>query len=372
MAKAKYTRGSDGYWRTKAWDGTYNPDGTKHRINLKSAKSSADLERQVNALKREVESGQALKSTDTSFCEYAQTWLTTYKAVRSGNTRRMYDNIIEKHLSTLEGVKLRDIRKTHFQIVINSALDYPRICQQIKITFRQIIKAAIADRYLPDSALRNICDDVDLPKYRAKERRPLTDLEKAAIRNADFSPMERTFVYLIYGCGLRRSEALALRRIDIDLMASELTVCQALEFDGNNPSPKEPKSDNGYRRVPIPPFLADHLREYLPTINGDYLFHGRYSRLMTLSGYRRMWERILKKMNLAAGGKENIWVIHGLTAHIFRHNYCTELCYQVPAISTKKIAQLLGDNEKMVLQVYSHIVEKKENAEEVIGKVICL
>ncbi len=51
MAKAKYTRGSDGYWRTKAWDGTYNPDGTKHRINLKSAKSSADLERQVNALK---------------------------------------------------------------------------------------------------------------------------------------------------------------------------------------------------------------------------------------------------------------------------------------------------------------------------------
>ncbi len=36
MAKAKYKRYSDGYYRTRAWDGTYNPDGSKHRINLKS------------------------------------------------------------------------------------------------------------------------------------------------------------------------------------------------------------------------------------------------------------------------------------------------------------------------------------------------
>ena len=51
MAKAKYKRGTDGYYRTKAWDGTFNADGTKHRINLKSDKSSRDLENQVNELK---------------------------------------------------------------------------------------------------------------------------------------------------------------------------------------------------------------------------------------------------------------------------------------------------------------------------------
>ena len=45
MATQKYKRGKDGYFRTKAWDGTYNPEGTKHRINLKSDKSSKDLER---------------------------------------------------------------------------------------------------------------------------------------------------------------------------------------------------------------------------------------------------------------------------------------------------------------------------------------
>ena len=64
--------------------------------------------------------------------------------------------------------------------------------------------------------------------------------------------------------------------------------------------------------------------------------------------------------------------VPGLTAHIFRHNYCTELCYQVPKISIKKIAQLMGDTEKMVLDVYNHISEERENAEAVISDVFRL
>lgn len=43
--------------------------------------------------------------------------------------------------------------------------------------------------------------------------------------------------------------------------------------------------------------------------------------------------------------------ITGLTAHIFRYNYCTMLCYQIPKISLKRISQLLGDKEKMALDV---------------------
>ena len=41
-----------------------------------------------------------------------------------------------------------------------------------------------------------------------------------------------------------------------------------------------------------------------------------------------------------------------MTAHMCRHNYCTRLCYEIPKISTKKIAELMGDTEQMVLKVY--------------------
>ena len=46
MASKKYTCGADGYYQTKVWDGTYDQNGRKHRITLRSNKSSRDLERQ--------------------------------------------------------------------------------------------------------------------------------------------------------------------------------------------------------------------------------------------------------------------------------------------------------------------------------------
>lgn len=85
-----------------------------------------------------------------------------------------------------------------------------------------------------------------------------------------------------------------------------------------------------------------------------------------------MWRQIVKKMNYAAGGTDSFPVVQDLTAHIFRHNYCTNLCYQVPAISIKKIASLLGDTEKMVMNVYNHIWEEKEDAQAVVNEVLAI
>ena len=75
MAKAKYKQNSRGAWETKIWDGTYNADGSKHRKRLVSRKSSADLEKQVNKLKNEVENGKFVQNTDIMFLDYAKHWL---------------------------------------------------------------------------------------------------------------------------------------------------------------------------------------------------------------------------------------------------------------------------------------------------------
>ena len=80
---------------------------------------------------------------------------------------------------------------------------------------------------------------------------------------------------------------------------------------------------------------------------------------MTKSSYVKLWAGIQKKM----GSPD-------LTAHIFRHNYCTNLCYQIPTISIKKIAELLGDNEKMVIEVYNHIILEKEDAQKAVEQAL--
>ena len=189
MAKAKYTRGKDGFFRTKIWDGTYNVDGSKHRVILSSKKSSADLEKKVNDLKAKVKNGEVVQQTEKMFITYAREWKTTYKDVREGNTARMYDNLIEKHLIALDKVKLSDIRRMHFQLVINNASDKPCTCSQIALTFRQIVKTAVREKMLPAGAYNDICEGIDLPKYKAKEKRALYPEEVEAVKTADFTPM---------------------------------------------------------------------------------------------------------------------------------------------------------------------------------------
>lgn len=375
MAKAKYKKNSRGEYHTRIWDGTYNQDGSKHRVNLKSKKSSADLERQVNALKSKVENGQYVQNSDVLFLDYAREWLQVKKGVREMNTRAMYKNIVEKHLSFLSDVRLSDIRNSHFQLAINRALDKPRTCQQIYITFRQILKMAVTDNYIGAGMYDMICADISLPKYTRREKRPLTEIEKAALPEADFTDREKAFIYIIYSCGLRRGEALALSAFDFSFKGnrSTLSVTKALIFENNKPEIKDmPKTDNGFRTIPLPGQAAKFLKGYISGLDGIQLFPSKNNPLITQSSYVKMWQSIVRKMNCAAGGTDAFPVIEGLTAHIFRHNYCTELCYRVPEISIKKIAQLMGDTEKMVMDVYNHIIDEREDVYGVIGDALAM
>ena len=85
---------------------------------------------------------------------------------------------------------------------------------------------------------------------------------------------------------------------------------------------------------------------------------------ITHSSYVKMWERIRKVISDVTGEPCD------LTAHIFRHNYCTQLCYQIPTVSIKRIAQLLGDTESMVLNVYNHIMLEKEDSAGAINAAL--
>lgn len=379
MAKAKYTKNSRGEYATKVWDGTYNPDGTKHRVNLKSNKSSADLERKVNALKQKVESGNYVVPTDKLFGEYADEWLTVRKSSRGINTRTMYKNIIDKHLAFLSTVRLCDIRNSHFQTAINNALDKPRTCQQIYITFKQIIRMAVTDSYITEEMAKNITTDISLPKYEKTEKRPLSEVEKATLKDCLSSniltPREKAYLLIIFSTGLRRCEALALTAFDFSFSASgnSVSITKDLIFEGNNPEIRMmTKTSNGLRSVPLPADVAAWLKEYIAGLSGTNLFSCKTSSLITKSSYDKMWASIIRKMNTAAGGSSVFPVIDDLTAHIFRHNYCTNLCYQVPAISIKKIAQLLGDTERVVIDVYNHIIEEKEDVSGVINDLFAI
>jgi integrase len=376
MAKTKYSYDEKrGGWSTLVWDGTYTSTGAKHRKRITSKKSSRDLENQVEAIRRQIEEGNSLDYCDLSFYDYALQWLSAAKASREKNTKFMYENAIRVHLSFLSGVKVSDIRHSHFQQAINQQIDHPRTCEVIAMTFKQIVKSAVRDHLLPRSALDDILSDISMPAKKKSEKRALTELEKEAVRKVSLPDRKLSFLLILYYCGLRREEALALTADDFSWEDKVVRIRRAIIFVGNNPELKNyPKSANGLRDVPLPDALIERIRDYVDSADG-FLFRGRNADMMTLSAYVRMWDSIVNALNVAVGYNPNAKKnkmekpIQDLTAHIFRHNYCTELCYQIPLITTKMIARILGDTEKMVLDVYSHIVENKESVGEAVNKI---
>lgn len=354
MAKAKYKQGKDGYWQTKVWDGTYNEDGTKHRITMRSKKSSRDLENQVKAMEQNVRDRKYIRQSDICVLEYARKWLDVYKAGNELNTRTMYRNVIEKHLDVLDHVKINEISRIHVMLVLNNASGKSRTQEQILMTLKQVVKSATSDKLVAGNIYDEIFNGISVKKVRT-EKRPLTPSEKKAVFQADLLPMHKAFLFLIYGCGLRRGEALALTRFDFHFKNRTVTINKSLAFDSNNPYLKGTK--NGRERtVPIPTNVFPFLESYCQDLPGQKLFYTRGKDFMTKSSYIKMWNHILSDLNAVGAGAD------GLTAHVFRHNYCTNLCYQIPSVSIKKIAELLGDTEKMVIEVYNHIILEKEDA----------
>lgn len=367
----KYKKRKDGRYATTAMIG-YKADGRPNNVFL-SAKTEKELRNKIVELKMKMKTGEAIKTSDTLLRDYADSWMDTYKTSASINTKTMYKNAVEKHIKPELGhLPINKIVRSDVQKLINDNQEHPRTCEIIKMTLVQIFNSAIDDKLLHE----NVAKKATPPKRHKAEKRALTDLEKEAIKKADFTQTERALVMLLFYFGLRRGEVLALTKSDINLKKKLLIVNKTVVFDVNTPIIKTgAKSDAGNREIPIPDSAAPFFRQFLKSVDTFYLFPGKNTETLSKTQYVKMWNRIVKKMNdTVTTEKEKIigaQPIVGLTAHIFRHNYCTMLYYS--GISQKKAVELMGHSDlKMIMEVYAHLDEKKEAVHEKINSAIAL
>lgn len=206
-----------------------------------------------------------------------------------------------------------------------------------------------------------------MPKKEKPKKRALTDGEQAIIQKADLDIKERAFIDLLYYTGLRRGEALALMVSDVDFVNKKITVNKNLVFKGNESEIKpSPKSNAGNRSMPLPDNLMHSLKELIRINSGMYIFTKQDSGIMTHSAFRRFWDSIIDKFNIAAGGEKFKrsdmehsavplrLIADDITPHLFRHTYATSL-YNA-GIDIKTAQYLLGHSSiQLTLDIYTHL-----------------
>lgn len=358
MPRSKYTKGKDGRWRTAIRTGKYDAEGKPIMIRLSSAKSSADLERKVREVKYGLEhGGQQYFGSSVLFRDYSDKWLTT-KEQRSVKTYEMYENILNNHCESLYDMPLNMIRQSDIQLLISTKSIYPRICEQITLTLRQIFDMAVND----DLIAKNPCRNIELPRHVKGEKRALTDAEKQAIKNAEgLTEFQRAFIHLLYGSGMRPAEMYALTWEDIDLKNHAVTINKALQFSSSRlASVGLPKTDKSIRTIPLPAFVIGSISAYkslgihLPT---ETIFGDSKGDLRTRSAYRNIFDVIIRTLGLK-----------DITPYMLRHNYCTQ-CY-FDNVDLKTCQFLMGHSDtKMILNVYTHLDASKKTLSAAVNKL---
>lgn len=310
--------------------------------------TKAELDKQIEDFKLSL---QVSETGNVSFKDYADKWLDTYKINRQPATYNMYRHYIDM-AEDIHPVGISLVTMSDCQELINKHKENPRTCALLSLTLKTVFKKAVEDGKIE----RNPCLGIEVPKYKPKEKRALSDTEKEAIRNADLTPTERLFVSLLYTYGLRPSEALALEYTDFS--EGYLTINKALGFDKHLSFVKETKTGD----TRVLPMTDNVYADFTALGEGDgFVFRDFYGNRHSKTSAEKFKKKVMGKIMAEQGFDSH------LTAYVFRHNRVTDFIYDgvmQGKLSTKMVAKLMGNSEKMIMDVYSHLKEEKEDVSE--------
>ncbi|MDQ6951296.1 MAG: tyrosine recombinase XerC [Mariprofundales bacterium] len=234
------------------------------------------------------------------------------------------------------------------QLSRNQVQDWMVRCHSQGLSAASLSRRLSALRSLLDWAERegvvkqNVATSVPLPKQPKRLPRALPPDQSAALFTANPNPKvaepwqarDQTMVALLYGCGLRVSELVALNIGDLNLSSRQLQV--------------EEGKGNKQRLVPIPKQAVAMVRHYLQlrplnaALQPALLINQRGGRLTS-----RSVQRLLKKIARSIG------IDDAVTPHRLRHSYATDML--VGGADLRAVQELLGHASLATTERYTHL-----------------
>lgn len=179
-------------------------------------------------------------------------------------------NIFNNHIfPTFEDVLIADItdddianwqKKTKAYVMENGKRLSDSYLRTIQSQFNSIINYAKEKGYLRANPLADI-KNMGIKDKRVEFWTP-EEYEKFAYHAMEY-PMYYYSYEILYWCGLRQGEMLALTLEDIDLKQGIISVTKTLANVNGKEIISTPKTPSSVRKVSMPRFLVDEIEEYI-------------------------------------------------------------------------------------------------------------
>lgn len=205
---------------------------------------------------------------------------------------------------------------------------------KLSVTYLNQIVNALKLYFSTQCGFKININQIHRPKREKVLPNVLSKEEVKIILEAHSNIKHKTMLSLIYSCGLRCGELLALKPVHIDSKRNIVLI-------KNSKGKKD-------RIVPLSPKILEMLRAYYrlykPTI---YLFEGQTAgRPYDDRSLQQVLKQALKKVGNAKP----------VTLHWLRHSYATHLLEN--GTDLRYIKELLGHNSSKTTEIYTHVSTK--------------
>lgn len=238
-------------------------------IAVKGTRRNA--ERHLSELLHQLDTGTFMKPGRTTFGEFLGRWLKDYACPNlAPRTVEGYESIIRAQIiPSLGNIQLTQLKPEHLQQYYSRKLSDGRydgkgsLSQTTVSHHHTCLHRALKMAVQWGLIKRNPADAVTPPRPRRSEMQTMNENEVQVFLEAAKSTPYYPVFYLALFTGMRRSELLALRWCDVDLVMGEVSVTRSLHHlrNGDNII-RQPKTTKARRQVALPPTATLVLREH--------------------------------------------------------------------------------------------------------------
>ncbi len=240
-----------------------------HRETVKGTKK--DAEKHLSEMLSQLDKGTFVKPIKTTVSEYLKRWLNDYAKPNLGpRTFEGYESIVRCHfIPELGNLPLIQLKPQHLQKYYAKKIsgirsDRKDALNQTTVSHHHTcLHCALKMAVRWGLLISNPADAVTPPRPQHAEMHTMNEGElQIFLAEAKKTPYYAMF-YTVLFTGMRRSELLALRWSDVDLLLCQISVSQSLHRLRNRSLVFRPtKTAKGRRLIALSPSLALVLKEH--------------------------------------------------------------------------------------------------------------
>ncbi|MFC2022744.1 tyrosine-type recombinase/integrase [Chloroflexota bacterium] len=338
-------------------------------VTVKGTKKDAD--KRASELLNQLDNGTFIKPGKTTLGEYLEMWLRDYVWPNlSPRTAEGYESIVRCHLTPALGrTRLAQIKPEHLQRYYSEKLSGGRYDGKGALTQTTVLHHHTCIHRALKMALRwglinrNPADAVTPPRPQRPEMHTMTEDDITRFLEAAKATPYYVIFYEALFTGMRRSELLALRWCDVDLLLCQAHITRTLhQLRTGEIVIRAPKSAKGRRMVSLSPSAALLLQEHrdkqvakgvmtgITLKEDDLIFSTLEGKPLRPNTVTRAWSVLATRCELK-----------GIRFHDARHSHASLMLKQ--GVHPKIVQERLGHATiSVTLDTYSHVAPGLQEA----------